>query len=107
MGFKEKLRNEMKFQDIKPKELSERTSISVNTIRNYINGHNALPSVDVAVKIANALDVSVEYLVSEKGRCEKIPPEIHHIEKLLLRFSDEELSAISAAVRAISKKYEY
>lgn len=54
----------MEFRDIKTKELSERTGISVNTIRNYINGHNALPSVDVAVKIADALDVSVEYLVS-------------------------------------------
>jgi len=97
----------MEFQDIKPKELSERTGISVNTIRNYINGHNALPSVDVAVKIANALDVSVEYLVSGKEKCEKIPPEIHHIEKLLLRFSDDDLNAISAIAKAISEKYEY
>ena len=62
MSFKENLRDEMEFQDVKPKELSEKTGLSVNTIRNYINGHNALPNVEAAVKIAQALDVSVEIL---------------------------------------------
>lgn len=66
MSFKDNLRDEMEFQDMKQKELSEKTGISVNTIRNYINGHNALPSAEVAVKIAGALGVSVEYLVSGK-----------------------------------------
>ncbi len=64
MGFKENLRREMEFQDIKQKELSELTGISVNTLRNYINGHNALPNIDSAIKIATALKVSVEYLAT-------------------------------------------
>ncbi|AEE17598.1 helix-turn-helix domain-containing protein [Treponema brennaborense] len=64
MGFKENLRREMEFQDIKQKELSELTGISVNTLRNYINGHNALPNIDSAIKIAAALKVSVEYLAT-------------------------------------------
>ncbi|HBB15108.1 MAG TPA: XRE family transcriptional regulator [Treponema sp.] len=63
MGFKENLREEMEFQDIKPKELSEKTGISVNTLRNYINNHDALPNIDSAVKIAKALNISVEELV--------------------------------------------
>lgn len=65
MSFKVKLKDEMNFQDIKPKELSEKTGISVNTIRNYINGHNALPNIYSAVKIARALNISVEELVDE------------------------------------------
>ena len=63
MGFKENLRDEMEFQDIKPKELSEKTGISVNTLRNYINKHDALPNIDSAVKIAKALNITVEELV--------------------------------------------
>ncbi len=63
MGFKENLREEMEFQDIKPKELSKKTGISVNTLRNYINNHDALPNIDSAVKIAKALNISVEELV--------------------------------------------
>ena len=63
MGFKENLREELKFQDIKQKELSEKTEISINTLRNYINDHNALPNIYSAVKIAKALNTSVEKLV--------------------------------------------
>ena len=63
MGFKENLREELKFQDIKQKELSEKTGISVNTLRNYINDHNALPNIYSAVKIARALETTVENLV--------------------------------------------
>ncbi len=63
MGFKENLREELKFQDIKQKELSEKTGISVNTLRNYINDHNALPNIYSAVKIAQALETTVENLV--------------------------------------------
>ncbi|MBR4322694.1 helix-turn-helix domain-containing protein [Treponema sp.] len=63
MGFKENLKEELKFQDIKQKELSEKTGISVNTLRNYINDHNALPNIYSAVKIAKALNTTVEKLV--------------------------------------------
>lgn len=63
MGFKENLREELKFQDIRQKELSEKTGISVNTLRNYINDHNALPNIYSAVKIAKALKTTVEQLV--------------------------------------------
>lgn len=75
MGFKAKLRDEMDFQDIKPKELSEKTGISVNTIRNYINGHNALPNIYSAVKIAKALGISVEELADDgsDGSAAKTP----------------------------------
>ena len=67
MGFKENMRDEMLFQDIKPKEIADKIGISVNTIRNYINGHNAIPSAENAVKIAQVLGVSVEYLVLGKN----------------------------------------
>ena len=80
MGFKENLRDEMAFQDIKPKELSDKTGISVNTLRNYINNHDSLPNIDSAVKIARVLNISVEELVEGRktietentGRAKKI-----------------------------------
>jgi len=72
MGFKENLREEMKFQDIKQKELSEKTGISVNTLRNYINAHDALPNIDSAVKIAKALNTTVEELVEGRKNIEDL-----------------------------------
>lgn len=107
MSFKDNLRDEMEFQDMKQKELSEKTGISVNTIRNYINGHNALPSAEVAVKIAGALGVSVEYLVSgKKSGAQKIPSKVIHIENSLLHFSESDLDAVFRIVESIAEKYK-
>ena len=67
--FKQMLRNEMEFQDIKVKELALRTGISQRTLEGYIGMRGSIPPADVAVKIAKALNVSVEYLVT--GESEK------------------------------------
>lgn len=72
MGFKENLREEMEFQDIKPKELADKTGISVNTLRNYINAHDALPNIDSAVKIAKALNTTVEELVEGRKNFQEV-----------------------------------
>lgn len=62
--FKRTLRAELDFQDIKIKELSARTGISPRTLEGYLNARSSIPPADVAVKIAQALNVSVEYLVT-------------------------------------------
>ena len=64
MSFKENLKSELEYQDIQLKELAAKTGISKNRIGNYLTGHNSLPAADNAVKIAQALGVSVEYLVT-------------------------------------------
>ena len=64
--FKQMLRDEMDFQDIKVKELSLRTGISQRTLESYLGARGSIPPADVAVKIAKALNVSVEYLVTGK-----------------------------------------
>ena len=61
MGFAENVKFEMDFQDIQIKELSIKTGISKNTLDKYLFGKKVQPGVENAVKIANALAVSVEY----------------------------------------------
>jgi len=63
-SFRENLRTELDFQGIIVKELSTRTKIPVTTLDCYLRTQSAEPSVENAVKIARALQVSVEYLVS-------------------------------------------
>ena len=63
MGFRENLKSELAYQDMLVKELSEITGISRYTLDNYLNARERMPTADVAVKIAKALGVSVEYLV--------------------------------------------
>ena len=64
MGFKENLKHELTYQDMLVKELASLTGISKHTLDNYLNVRGYMPSADVAVKIAHALGVSVEYLIT-------------------------------------------
>ena len=48
------------------KELSIRTGLSLKTIENYVKKDSSVPSADRAVLIAQALGVTVEYLVTGK-----------------------------------------
>lgn len=64
MSFAKNLRNELSYKDIKIKEFSKIANIPYTTLLSYINYHEVLPNVVVGVKIAKALDVSLEYLVT-------------------------------------------
>jgi transcriptional regulator with XRE-family HTH domain len=48
------------------KELAAKTGISRHTLDNYLNVREHIPTLDNAVKIAQALGVSVEYLATGK-----------------------------------------
>jgi transcriptional regulator with XRE-family HTH domain len=64
MGFKENLKSELIYSGMMVKELCAKTGIKKHTLDNYLNTHNSLPNAETAVKIARALGVSVEYLVT-------------------------------------------
>ena len=66
MSFAENLRNELIYSDIKIKELAHATNIPYTTLLSYLNEKGCLPNVDAGVRIARALNVSVEYLVTGK-----------------------------------------
>lgn len=91
-SFKENLRNELDFQGLTVKELSARTGIIKGTLDNYLGVRASIPPADIAVKIADALNVSVEYLVTgqEKKSAKKpVPKALHETisdsEKALLK----------------------
>lgn len=66
MGFRENLKEELHYQDMQIKELAQKTGLSKNTIANYLTVNGNLPNIESAVKIAQALGVSVEFLVTGK-----------------------------------------
>jgi transcriptional regulator with XRE-family HTH domain len=66
-NFKENLRNELDYQGITVKELSARTGIPIASLDCYLGNRATLPSVVAAIKIAKALNVTVEYLVISKN----------------------------------------
>ena len=66
MSFKDNLKSELRFTGMMVKELSAITGIKRHTLDNYLNTHNSIPNAVTAVKIARALGVTVEYLVTGK-----------------------------------------
>ena len=92
--FKENLRSELDFQGLTVKELSARTGIIKGSLDNYLGVRASIPPADIAGRIAKALNVSVEYLVT--GKDEKISQVIS--EKL------ESCSSILADYEKLSAK---
>jgi len=64
MGFKENLKAELAFKNILIKELASISGVNRRTIDNYLREDGSMPSADAAVRIASALGVTVEYLIT-------------------------------------------
>ena len=75
------MKSELIYSNMLVKELCATTGIKKHTLDNYLNTHNALPNVEAGVKIAKALGVTVEYLVTGRagkpGRSQPpLPPDM-------------------------------
>ena len=71
--FWERVNKTIKTRGQKQEWLAEQTGIKYQTLRSWVS-KDILPRVDDAVKIAHALEVSVEYLV--EGANSTVPREI-------------------------------
>jgi len=74
MGFKENLKSELIYSGLLVKELASLSGVNKRTIDNYLNTHNSMPSADAAVRIAGALGVTVEYLITGREQQEANHP---------------------------------
>lgn len=64
MAFRENVKRLMDKHGLIAKELAIKAKISVNTLNMYLGYKESLPNADIAVKLAKALDTTVEYLVT-------------------------------------------
>ena len=69
MSFKTRLREEILYQGLLLKELASKADVSKRTLETYVDARGRMPAADVAVRIAAALGVSVEYLVTGREPC--------------------------------------
>ena len=106
MGFKENLHNELSYQNMIVKELADKCGLSKHTIDNYLTGHNSIPKADAAVKIAKALNVSVEYLVT--GEDSKIvnSEKIRQILSIIRKFNERDLQTMFDLARSLETFYK-
>jgi len=62
--FKKTLREELDYQGLTVKELAYKASVAKGALDTYLGKQASMPPADVAVRIASALGVTVEYLIS-------------------------------------------
>lgn len=104
MGFKENLKEELLYQDKKVKELAAETGISINTINHYFQTSNPTqPQAEVAVKIAKALNTTVEYLVTGKHTkvTDNLKPKVIELIKDINRLTDEDIELLKIIINRL------
>jgi transcriptional regulator with XRE-family HTH domain len=103
MGFRENLKDELKYQDIKVKELADKTGISKRAIDHYLAEKHTEPTAETAVKIAKELGVSVEYLVTGKNSSvpDNINPDVIELIKDVNHLPSEDIAFVKEMVRRL------
>jgi len=108
MGFKENLKSELLYKAMMVKELASITGIKRHTLDNYLNTHNAIPNAEAAVKIAKALGVTVEYLVTgsesyNETALTSYPEDVQSMVKIGSRLNKEDRRLALAILRTIEE----
>ncbi len=62
--FRDNLKEQIEYKGMIIKELAAKTGISKRTIDTYVDSRAVIPNAEIAVKLAKALDTSVEFLVN-------------------------------------------
>jgi transcriptional regulator with XRE-family HTH domain len=90
MGFKENLKSELAYSGMLVKELAAKSGVNKHSINNYLNTRGQIPSIEAGYKIAQALGVSVEYLVTGKeGKRSKEAREINNEAQTIARLAEQ------------------
>ena len=107
MAFRENLRAELSYKDMLVKELAAITEISKSTLDNYLNTRKFMPSAEAAVKIARALGVTVEYLVTGEEITPNRPSMGPEIKDLIVDFkqlSEEDRKLVKGIIQLIKAR---
>ena len=108
MGFRENLKSELAYSGMLVKELAAQTGLKKHTIDNYLSVRGRMPSADAAVRIARALGVSVEYLVTgfeapEKNKISDNSPEVRQIARTLKLLKPDHRKIALAFIEMLKK----
>jgi transcriptional regulator with XRE-family HTH domain len=106
LNFKQNLRAELNYRDLTVKELGAKTGIPKGTLDCYLGIRASMPPADIAVKIAHALGVSVEYLVTGKNQDSPRPynQTIRSIIEILPELKERDNETILGLARVLKKQ---
>jgi len=100
MGFAENLKQELTYNGMLKKELSAAAGVHKRAIDTYVRTRASMPPADVAVKIAKALGVTVEYLVTGE---DPLPKEVSKITRSILSLNKRDRKLITSLLKTMSE----
>ena len=71
--FGKTLRNELDYQGLTVKELAVKSAVAKGALDSYLGKQASMPPADAAVRIADALGVTVEYLIKGEENTKETP----------------------------------
>ena len=101
MGFAENLKQELTYNGMLKKELSAASGVHKRAIDTYVRTRASMPPADVAVKIAKALGVTVEYLVTGE---DPLPKEVSKITRSILNLNKRDRKLITSLLKTMSEE---
>jgi transcriptional regulator with XRE-family HTH domain len=107
VDFKTNLRAELDYRGLTVKELSAKTGIPKGTLDCYLGVRASMPPADIAAKIANALDVTVEYLVTGekiKKQDKLLDHNIRSINQILLELNEKDIKTILGLAKILKNQ---
>lgn len=102
MSFNERLKEEMEYKNLQHKELAAIAKIKPRTLLTYVGSHPSMPPADVAVRLADALDVSVKYLVDGEKENQKISAQQMHLLASFEKLSEKEKKAVVLLIQQLT-----
>ena len=107
MDFRSRLREEIDDSGLLDKEVAAKANITKCAIDSYVGGRGCIPSADVAVRLAQVLNTTVEYLVTGETSTFQTSNDnkIKSITSKLKHFSEKDLSIINSVVDGLDEKY--
>ncbi|MCD1653546.1 helix-turn-helix domain-containing protein [Treponema zuelzerae] len=106
MNFNERLRAEIEYSGLLHKEIADKAGIKKRAFDMYVGSRLSMPPADIAVKIAEVLGVSVEYLVTGNKAPKEVtlPPETNKVIALLSSLDSKEKEAFITLLEALANK---
>lgn len=104
------MRETLDFLSMEQKELAAKTGLSLKTIENYVKKDSSIPSADRAVLIAQALGVTVEFLVTGQDGNKKERWQnhtVHSIKQMLIELNDKDLEIILGLTKRLKDQQKY
>ncbi|MBQ9207430.1 MAG: helix-turn-helix transcriptional regulator [Treponema sp.] len=102
--FKDNLRSELNYHDISLRQLSDTTGIPYRTIENYLSARETMPTADAAVKIAKALNTTVEFLITGSNQKDKLASNIQKSVRLFSKLSEADQTTFIRLMEGILRK---